>query len=312
MKRRLFYVAVGLFALYVACSVLSGIFLAEVALHPGRRPVLHEREAQQIAADMHAQLSDVTIAAADGTPLAAWFAQPAQWNGDAVILLHGVSDNREGVGGFARLFLQHGYSVLLPDARAHGQSGGQLASYGLREAGDVHTWTDWLYAKQSPACVYGFGESMGAGIIVQSVKTEPRLCGVVAESAFGDFHEAAFDRIADKLDLTPSIAKLIFTPSVDIGFAYARWKYGVDMRQVSPAGAVRGSLVPVFLIHGLADVNLRPRESRLIQAANPAHVSLWLVPGAHHCGASAVAPEEFRTRVLQFLSAHEHTRPAQS
>jgi pimeloyl-ACP methyl ester carboxylesterase len=137
---------------------------------------------------------------------------------------------------------------------------------------------------------------------VQSVRTEPRLCGVVAESPFGDFREAAFDRIADKLHISPALAKVAFTPAVAVGFAYARWKYGVDMRQASPAAAVRDSLVPVLLIHGLADVNLRPRESRLIAAANPGHVTVWYVPGAQHCGASAVAPAEFRARVLGFYA----------
>jgi pimeloyl-ACP methyl ester carboxylesterase len=132
---------------------------------------------------------------------------------------------------------------------------------------------------------------------------------VVAESPFGDFREAAFDRIADKLRISPTFARLVFTPTVAAGFAYARWKYGVDMRQASPAAAVRDSIVPVLLIHGLADVNLRPRESRLIQAANPDHVTVWYVPGAAHCGASAVAPGEFRTRVLGFYA---HALPPHS
>jgi hypothetical protein len=46
----------------------------------------------------------------------------------------------------------------------------------------------------------------------------------------------------------------------------------------------------------------------LIAAANPGDVIVWFVPGAQHCGASAVRPEEFRQRVLQF---YEHAeRPA--
>jgi pimeloyl-ACP methyl ester carboxylesterase len=335
-KRRTIAILLTLIAAYIALSIAGGIFLAEIALHPGRRPVIHEQEAQAIAAEMNARLEDVELTTPDHTKLAGWFARPAQWNGSAVILLHGVSDNREGVGGFARLFLQHGYSVLLPDARAHGASGGTLATYGLREAADVHLWTAWLYQRQSPACVFGFGESMGAGIIVQAARyseknaaryseknaarysetnaarTDHHLCAVVAESPFGDFREAAFDRIADKLDITPTLARAAFTPAVDVGLRYAAWKYGVDMASVSPAAAVRSAEyqaapVPVLLIHGLADVNLRPRESRLIRAAAPNNVTVWYVPGAAHCGASSVQPEEFQRRVLGFYSSHTPT-----
>jgi len=296
-------------AAYCLLSLAGGIVLAELALHPGRQPLRFEREAQRIASEMGARLDDVSLQAADGTTLSAWFATPAQWNGSSVILLHGVSDNREGVGGFARLFLEHGYSVLLPDARAHGRSGGALAGYGLREAEDVRAWTEWLHARQQPACVFGFGESMGAGIVVQAVRAEPRLCGVIAESAFADFREAAFDRIADSLHITPGVAKVLFTPAVGAGLRYARWRYGVDMSGVSPASAVRDSSVPVLLVHGLDDTNLYPRQSRLIRAANPARVTLWEVPGANHCGASATAPEEFRRRVLLFMTQHSRRKP---
>lgn len=294
----------ALIAGYCLFSLIAGVVLAEYALHPGRRPLHFEREARRLAADLGARLEDVAITAPDGTPLAAWHATPAHWNGSAVILLHGVSDNREGVGGFAQLFLERGYSVLLPDVRAHGLSGGALAGYGLREAGDVHAWTDWLYAREQPACVFGFGESMGAGIIVQAVRAEPRLCAVVAESPFGDFREAGYDKVAAYLHIHPMLARLGFAPAVELGFRYARWKYGVDLAQVSPAASVRDSRVPVLLIHGTLDYSLRPRQSELIRAANPGLVTLWEVPGAGHCGASAIEPREFRTRVLDFYSAH--------
>lgn len=309
MRRRLFVLSLLIATLtYCVLSLAAGVMLAEGALHPGRRPLHFEREARQVADGLGARLEDVSITASDGTSLAAWFARPAQWNGSAVILLHGVSDNREGVGGFAQLFLEQGYSVLLPDARAHGLSGGTLASYGLYEADDIHSWTDWLYARQAPRCVFGFGESMGAGIIVQAVHSEPRLCGVVAESPFGDFREAAYDKLAAALHLTPGVARLAFAASVEAGLRYARWKYRIDLSGVSPARSVHDSHVPVLLIHGTLDHALRPRQSQLIRAANPASVTLWEVPGAGHCGASAIQPREFRDRVLRFLQRNDRAR----
>jgi alpha-beta hydrolase superfamily lysophospholipase len=52
--------------------------------------------------------------------------RPAKVNGSAVILLHGMADYRQGVMGFAYIFLMHGYAVLLPGSRAHAESGGSL------------------------------------------------------------------------------------------------------------------------------------------------------------------------------------------
>lgn len=296
--------------IYLLLSVFAGAFLAEIALRPGRRAVTREREATAIAQSLGASLQDVEIKGADGVPLRAWFARPARPNGNAVLLLHGVSDNREGVGGFAQLFLKEGYSVLLPDSRAHGASGGTLATYGLREGDDVQRWVSWLVTTQHAKCVFGFGESMGAGILLESLEKEQRFCAVVAESPFAGFRDAAYDRIGDKLRIGPFLAMAIFSPAVEAGFRYARLRYGVDFAQVEPKKAVAHSQVPVLLIHGTSDVNLRPRESRLIRAGNPRRVILWEVPGAGHCGASAAAPEEFRTRVLGWFAPTHQDRLA--
>ncbi|HEX4604916.1 MAG TPA: CocE/NonD family hydrolase [Candidatus Angelobacter sp.] len=69
-----------------------------------------------------------------------WFVHPQDYNGNA----------REGVAGYGQLLLSHGYAVLLPDARRHGESGGELATYGLQEADDIHRWVSWLYAHDPP------------------------------------------------------------------------------------------------------------------------------------------------------------------
>src|SRR5579864_8742317 len=97
---------------------------------------------------------------------------------------------------YARLMLAHGYSVLLPDARAHGESGGRIATYGLLEADDIHRWISWLEDQHHPICAYGFGESYGAALLLQSLAVEHRFCAVVAESSFSKFSVVAPERAA--------------------------------------------------------------------------------------------------------------------
>jgi fermentation-respiration switch protein FrsA (DUF1100 family) len=232
-----------------------------------------------------------------------------QGNGNAAILLHGVTDNRLGMAGYGEYLLQHGYSVLLPDARDHGESEGQLASYGFREGEDVHEWVDWIYQNHAPKCVYGLGESMGAGILLQSLAYEKRFCAVVAESSFADFREGAFDRASHYLGASSMWGTQAFLrPAIETGALYARFRYGLDLDAVSPRQAVAASSTPVLLIHGTLDQNIRPKNSELIHQANPAHSELWEVPMAAHCGAWSTAPREFESRLLSFFSKHG-TRP---
>src|ERR1700726_475759 len=143
------------------CAILA-IFLGELAFRPQRIPVNERQTAEATAARFGAALRDVSVTSIDGSHLQGWFARPAKANGDAVILLHGVGDNRQGMMGFAELFLSNGFAVLVLDSRAQGESGGEFPTYGLKESDDVHRWFDWLVMQQHPKCVFGLGESMGA------------------------------------------------------------------------------------------------------------------------------------------------------
>lgn len=292
----------------IACSAI-GILAAELALHPGRRVLGSQAEerAQVVAARNQAELANVSVTAQDGAVLHAWSIRPVHGNGDVVILLHGHTDNRAGMLGNADLLLRHGYAVLLPDARAHGASGGDMATYGVREAGDVRRWFDWIEQTQAPHCIDGLGESMGAAQLLASLRTTPGFCAVVAESAFASFREASYDRMGEKMNAGAWAGRTLLRPAVETGLIYARWKYEIDFNQASPQNAVAASSVPVLLIHGRRDTNLPPRHSEMILARNPARIPrvvLWEPAEAGHCGASGAAPEEFERRVVGWFESY--------
>jgi uncharacterized protein len=285
--------------LYSALCVIGGVYLTDGTLHPARRELTSEEAADMRAAvrEMGVEFADVSIATSDGVVLRGWMLRPAHSNGDAALLLHGLGDNRLGMSGYAQLLLAHGYTVLLPDARAHGVSGGSLATYGLIERNDIRQWVEFLSSEAHPRCVYGMGESMGAAELLQSLGAGARFCAVVAESPFASFREIAYDRMGQPFGLGPWVGRTVLRPLVEIAFLRARWKYNLDMQQVSPEEAVAKTQVPVMLIHGQVDSNILVRHSRAIHAMAPQTV-LWEVPGADHCGAIAAAPQEFESRVL--------------
>lgn len=292
-----------LLLLYGAFCMIGGISLADGALRPARRE-LTRTEAAVFSENMHtmgARVEDVSITTPDNAVLQAWLARPAHSNGDAALLLHGLGDNRLGMRGYAQLLLAHGYTVLLPDARAQGLSGGSLATYGLLERNDIRQWVDFLSVTVAPHCVYGMGESMGAAQLLQSLGTGTRFCAVVAESPFSNFREIAYDRMGQPFHLGPWMGRTVLRPLVEVAFLRARWKYNLDMQQVSPEDSIARAHVPVLLIHGEIDSNIPVRHSRRIHQRDPQTV-LWEVPGADHCGAIVVAPKEFEQRVIRWMA----------
>ncbi len=301
-------VKLSLFALgmYFILSVAAGIFVAEASLRLPRKPLRHRARAAAFMRDHYqANLQEVSVIADDFTVLKGWYIHPRKFNGDTVVLTHGITDNREGVAGYGVLFLEHGYAVLLPDARAHGESGGEFATYGLKEAGDLHQWVSWLYAHDPPHCVYGFGESYGAALVLQSLAAEPRYCAVAVEDAFSTAREMSYERVSGPLHMGSWFGKTFAQPGIAIGVLYARMRYGIDLLRPSPLAAVTHSSVPVLLIHGTDDRTISPRHSVILARAAPDHVKLWLVPHAWHTGAWSAAHQEFETRVLGWFSEHQ-------
>jgi len=311
MKYARVFLRLGLTSVLVwlALCVVIGVVAGKWSLHPGSRVLrpADEALAGAIAKQDHAELTDVSVTAEDGVVLRAWSLRPANGNGDAVILLHGVADNRMGMLGYAELLLRHGFSVLLPDARAHGASGGDVVTYGTKEAGDVRRWFDWVEQADRPRCVDGLGNSMGAAVLLESLRTTPGFCAVVAECPYADFREASYVRMGQRTGTGPWFGGTLLRPAVESGILYARLRYGVDLGQNSPEDAVAGSKVPVLLIHGKRDDNLPAYNSEMILARSRARgdaVVLWEPAEAGHTGAAGAEPEEYERRVIGWFEAH--------
>lgn len=278
---------------------IVAILAAENALHIRERPAPEEQLVRAIARDTSSTWETVRIHAADDVPLDAWVLTPSYPNGSAAILLHGVGDTRRGVSAQAGLLAKSGYTVLAPDVRGHGSSGGEIITYGVREAGDVHAWADWLFRHRPVERLYGFGASMGAAILLQSLPGEPRFRAVVAEAPFSNFERIASDRMSQMGGMPVAVS----WPIMKLGFLYTRVRYRVDLRNASPAAATLQTRVPILLIHGTLDSNISIRHSRELAAANRG-LKLWEVPGGHHVDAALIVPALYEKTLVGWFQSH--------
>jgi uncharacterized protein len=239
------------------------------------------------------------VRAGDGVLLRGWKVRAAKPNGAWVLLFHGVADNRIGAVEHALVLLKAGYSVTLMDARAHGQSEGALATYGWLERDDTRSIADALIASEHPTHIFALGESMGAGIALQSAAVDPRIEAVVAEAPFASLREASYDYAG--LQKFRWLGATLFAPGAWVMLARGEALAGFPAAGVSPEHAVAARAFPVLLICDCADTTLPCRHAKRIYAAWCGPKSLWVVPQAYHTAALGYEREEFKRRVLQFF-----------
>lgn len=129
----------------------------------------------------------VSFRSADGIPLKAWWER--SWSAAepkcTVILVHGSQSNKTGMGYTAARLLPQGFSVLLLDLRAHGESGGSYSTFDYRESLDVEAAVRWVQAHVGGRIAL-LGYSSGAVAALLAASRMPGLAAVVADSAYMD------------------------------------------------------------------------------------------------------------------------------
>jgi len=302
MPRRLLRIALTLLLAPVLIASIIGWLVAPSFLHPIRRPLTPDliQQADASFAQIGALRESFTVPAPDGVLLRGWKVRAAQPNGSWVLVFHGVADNRVGVLEHSLLLLRAGYDVVLMDARAHGESAGAMATYGWLERNDTRAILDALVASEHPTHIFALGESMGAGIALQSAGIDPRIEAVVAEAPFASLREASYDYAG--LQKFPWLGKTLFAPGAWIMLLRGQSLSGFSVAEVSPERAVAKRPFPVLLICDSADTTLPCRHAQKIYAAAIGPKSLWIVPNAFHTAALGYQPAEFQCRVLHFLA----------
>jgi alpha-beta hydrolase superfamily lysophospholipase len=326
MRRRMIRIAVILLLFPPLLAAVAGWLAGPAFLHPIRRELTPDliREADASFTVTGATREDFEVTAPDGALLRGWKVRPKNPNGNWVLVFHGVADNRVGVLGQSEFLLRAGYSILMMDARAHGASGGPIATYGWLERNDTRAIIDALYYSERPRYasrqmsinphlpftprpaapsphLFALGESMGAGIVLQSAAADPRIEAVVAEAPFANLREASYDYAG--LRKYPWLGKTLFAPGTWTLLYRDEKLAGFPVAEVSPVKAVAARAFPVLLICDEKDEALPCRHSQMIYAAARGPKQLWVVPRAFHTAAYGFAPEEFRRRVLSFFAA---------
>lgn len=297
--RRVIYIAVALLILAPVIAGFAGHAIGPGMIHPANLNPDRTRETAAMLARTGATRTDFQVRSYDGVVLRGWKVRPRAPNGDWVLLFHGLSDNRTGVLGHAEFLLRDGYSVVMMDARAHGESGGDMCTYGWKERYDTVAITNALYSSEDVKHFYALGVSMGAAVALQSAAVEPRIEAVAAEDPFANLREVTYDYVG--LRLSPLLGKTLFRPASTFAMSALQKAGGFSPDDVSPEEAVQARAFPVLLICGTRDHTIPCRHAERIFRAATGPKQLWIVDGAAHAAALGTSPAEYEEHVVKFF-----------
>jgi alpha-beta hydrolase superfamily lysophospholipase len=302
IMRRLTTIAVAILAVSSFLAAYIGASIGGGILHPARLNRMRLDETDQMLKRTSSAKSDFSVRAFDGVTLKGWKVCPLTPNADWVLLYHGVSDNRTGDLGHAEFLLRHGYCVLMMDSRGHGESGGDMATYGWKERYDTVAITDALFGGERVRHLYALGVSMGAAIALQSAAVEPRIEAVVAEAPFANLREVSYDYAG--LHIGSWLGKTLFCPAPIVAMHSVEKEGGFKPEDVSPEKAVASHAFPVLLICDTRDSTIPCRHAKRIYKAARGPKELWVVRGAGHAAALGYAPAEYESRTISLFKKY--------
>ncbi len=209
----------------------------------------------------------------NGKQLRAWFIPAGP---RALVVMHGWGGNAANFLPVAHHLQEAGYSLLLLDARCHGESDDDSFASLPRFAEDIEAGIEWLVG------VAGFegdalalvGHSVGAGAALLVASRRPEIRAVISLSAFA--HPASMMRrwLAAK--------RVPYWPLGAYVLTYVQKVIGYRFDDIAPVHTIARGRCPVLLVHGRDDAMVPLAEAKAIRdAASRSGVELLELAGNH-------------------------------
>ncbi|HEX4053031.1 MAG TPA: alpha/beta fold hydrolase [Tepidisphaeraceae bacterium] len=222
------------------------------------------------------------------------------WGRQTLLICPGSRGSKAGYLLLTEEFLDNGYNVLTFDFRGHGQSDGQIITFGDHERRDVLGAVRWLRDSKPAACrrIVAVGIDTGAAaLLAAAAEPSPEGRALSALAVFGCYDR--FDHLAAsaaQIYREPLLQWLV----VRIGLPLACVQTGADLYDFSPAtAAAKIAPRPILFIHSRRDPVIDFDLGRsLFESASAPKSFLWLDDMTDD---QAINDPNVASRTLRFL-----------
>lgn len=238
----------------------------------------------------------ISLASDSGSTIAGWSIQSPDSKG-VIVLLHGIRGSRLSMLQRARLFHSAGYSIVMIDQQAHGESPGTHITIGYREQHDVHAAVEFARQQHPGESIGVVGVSLGGASAL--LASPLGIDALVLESVYPNVHDAVHNRVAAQLGPLSTIP-------AEILLMQLKPRIGISPSQLRPIDSLPNVGCPVYLVSGTDDLHTTAQETEEMFSVARQPKQIWLVDGAAHVDLYRAARVDYKDNVLRFLSQHLH------
>lgn len=289
-RRKILALLVVVVVLGVGGSLLVGRLL--IARSPQPRPALPE----DLAGIEAVQFSSFT-----GQPLHGWWipAEDPKSVRGVVILAHAVRGWRLTMMNRARLLRREGYTTLVFDFQAHGESPGEFITLGDRESEDLRGAIRFVQqrAPSLPRAIIGWSLGGAAALLARPPIDQDPLSveALVIEAVYPTIDEAIHARTR-RFGFVGGLAARILLAQAGL--------YDIERERLRPIDALGNLDLPVLSLVGAEDHRTPLEQSRRLLSVAPRGESLVVFEGAAHVDLLEHDSAQWRAAVLPFLAEH--------
>jgi len=240
------------------------------------------------------QLKDIEIRSESGSILAGWHVQSNKTKG-VIVLLHGIRSSRMQMIDRAKLLYDQGYSSILIDFQAHGESPGEYITIGHLEKFDVKATIDFARSKHPNEPIAVIGVSLGGASAVLAAPLG--IDALILESVYTNISTAVHNRVAMRL------GPFSWLPA-ELLLAQLKPRFGFSVGELSPINMIKYISCPVYIIAGEVDLHTTKEETRRLFNLANSPKKLWLVENFAHVDIYNASPEAYKKNIIIFLSEH--------
>lgn len=242
---------------------------------------------------------DVYIKSEDGLKLHGYEVENKNGNGNYIIACHGYSGSANDMARYAKWYYSMGYSLIIPDARAHGESEGNVRGMGWLERRDIPIWISKILTEHKEVEIALFGISMGAATVMMTSgeKLPEQVKAVIEDCGYS----SAWDEFQKQLK---NMFHLPSFPLMNVASLVTKIRGGYSLKEASAVNQLRNCKLPVLFIHGSKDDFVPFEMLDIVYEAAKTEKIKMAFDGAGHAMSSTKDPENYWNAVRSFLNKH--------